>query len=65
VPAIALPANHEKGAQEGSITSLDNIERGHIMSALAEHGGNFSQTARAIGISLSTLKRKIKKYGLV
>ncbi|MDH4232662.1 MAG: hypothetical protein OEW04_11625, partial [Nitrospirota bacterium] len=24
--------------------------------------GNYSRTARAIGISLSTLKRKLKKY---
>jgi len=43
---------------------LDNIEKEHIRTALAEQGGNNSRTARAIGISLSTLKRKIKKYDL-
>jgi DNA-binding NtrC family response regulator len=53
-----------KGEPSGFTASLDNIEREHIKATLAEHGGNFSRTARAIGISLSTLKRKIKKYDI-
>ena len=64
-PPLSLPENQAKGDQRGGTTSLDNIEREHIRAALAEHGGNFTRTAGAVGISLSTLKRKIKKYGLV
>jgi DNA-binding NtrC family response regulator len=64
-PSLSQPASQVKGDPGGGTSSLVNIEREHIMSALDEHGGNFSRTARAIGISLSTLKRKIKKYGLV
>ncbi len=45
-------------------TSLSEIERDHIRAVLAEHSNNYSRAARAIGISLSTLKRKIKKYDL-
>ena len=63
-PPLPLPSGRESGVAEGGTASLDAIEREHINAALAEHGGNFSRTARAIGISLSTLKRKLKKYGI-
>jgi len=46
----------------GSSATLDDVEKDHILSALAEHSGNLSRAARAVGISLSTLKRKLKKY---
>jgi len=46
-------------------TSLEEVEKGHILSALQEHEGNYSRAARAVGISLSTLKRKLRKYGMV
>ena len=36
-----------------------------IRSLLNRHGGNRIETAKALGISRSTLWRKIKKYGLV
>lgn len=45
-----------------SHTTLEETEKEHILSALAEHNGNCSRAARAIGISLSTLKRRLKKY---
>lgn len=64
-PPESMPENKEKREAETFTVSLDEMEREHIMSALAEHGGNYSRTSRAIGISLSTLKRKIKKYGLL
>jgi DNA-binding NtrC family response regulator len=43
---------------------LSDIERKHIKSALQNFSGNYTQTARALKISLSTLKRKVKEYGL-
>ena len=65
----ALPprpaSSHSKKETVAGPSTLDHMEREHIRSALSEHGGNYSRTARAIGISLSTLKRKIKKYGLL
>lgn len=39
---------------------LAELEKQHIMNALRKYGGNKSQAAKALGISLSTLKRKIK-----
>ncbi|MBN2496417.1 MAG: sigma-54-dependent Fis family transcriptional regulator [Deltaproteobacteria bacterium] len=48
----------------GEILPLDEIERRHILRALDLCEHNYSRTARALGVALSTLKRKLKKYGL-
>jgi len=51
--------------QEGSeppIRTLEEVEQTHIEEALERLSGNVTRTARALGISLSTLKRKIKQY---
>lgn len=56
-----LRAAEQKPAT-GSSATLEAVEKNHILSALAEHSGNYSRAARAVGISLSTLKRKLKKY---
>jgi len=45
-------------------TTLDEMEKSHILAALEQHAGNFSRAARAVGISLSTLKRRLKRYGI-
>jgi DNA-binding NtrC family response regulator len=49
--------------QDGMLT-LDELEKLHIQKALDKLSGNLTQTAKTLGISLSTLKRKIKEYGL-
>jgi DNA-binding NtrC family response regulator len=49
--------------QDGMLT-LDELEKQHIQKALDKLSGNLTQTAKTLGISLSTLKRKIKEYGL-
>jgi len=54
--------NRKPIVEPKSSTTLDELEKGHILSALNEHDGNLSRAARAVGISLSTLKRKLKKY---
>jgi len=46
-------------------SSLVEVERKHIRHVLNTCSGNYTQTARVLGISLSTLKRKVKRYGLV
>ncbi len=44
--------------------SLLKVEKEHIETTLRQMGWNRTQTARALGISLPTLRSKIKKYGI-
>jgi DNA-binding NtrC family response regulator len=44
--------------------SLAAVEKNHIKLMLEDHSGNYTKTAKALGIALSTLKRKIKSYSL-
>jgi DNA-binding NtrC family response regulator len=46
------------------MATLAEMEKRHIRQTLDKLMGNLTQTARALAISLSTLKRKIKEYGL-
>ena len=48
----------------GSIALLKDIEKKHIRHALDALSNNHTQAAKALGISRSTLMRKIKSYGL-
>ena len=53
-------------AQTGLSTySLPHMEREHIQQTLDQLGWNRSEAARRLGISLPTLRSKIKKYGIV
>ncbi len=54
-PPAELPAQ---------IQPLEELEKAHIRLALQQLSGNYTRTARALGIGLSTLKRKVKRYGL-
>ncbi len=49
------------GRGGGAIQTLADMEQKHIRAALEQLSGNLSQTSRALGISLSTLKRKLKQ----
>jgi DNA-binding NtrC family response regulator len=46
------------------LATLSEMERNHIKEALDSLSYNYTQTARSLGISLSTLKRKIREYHL-
>ncbi len=59
-PASGPPAEKPKDR----IPTLEEVERNHIRQSLATMSNNITQTAKTLGISLSTLKRKIKEYGL-
>src|ERR1700690_1041079 len=48
---------------EESIVTLDEMEKRHIKMALERFSGNVTKTAAALGMSLATLKRRIKEYG--
>jgi transcriptional regulator with PAS, ATPase and Fis domain len=55
-------------SQKGSPSGLDTLrlpeEAEQIRSLLNQHEGNRIETAKTLGISRSTLWRKIRKYGL-
>jgi DNA-binding NtrC family response regulator len=50
--------------EEAPLKTLEEVERQHIRHMLQAFSGNLTRSARALGISLSTLKRKVKEYGL-
>ncbi|SQC55300.1 Fis family transcriptional regulator [Pseudomonas aeruginosa] len=41
--------------------SVDRLQWEHIQRVLAEHEGNISATARALGMHRRTLQRKLQK----
>lgn len=48
--------------QENS--TLDEVEKKAILTAIAKHDGNMSKVARELGIGRTTLYRKLTRYGL-
>jgi DNA-binding NtrC family response regulator len=46
------------------ILTFEAMEKKYIGLALRKFSGNYSQSAKALGISLSTFKRKLKAYNL-
>lgn len=47
---------------ENNIITLEELEKTHIRQTIGKFSGNYTRTAKALGISLSTLKRKFKRY---
>ncbi|MEX0610586.1 MAG: response regulator [Pirellulales bacterium] len=45
-------------------TSLEDLERAAVEQALAEHHGNRTHAAKTLGISVRTLQRKLKAWGM-
>jgi transcriptional regulator with PAS, ATPase and Fis domain len=56
------PSGHP--AQE-ALLPLDSVIDRHIQNVLAHFGGNRTQAAQALGISRSTLKRKLKTFNSI
>jgi transcriptional regulator with PAS, ATPase and Fis domain len=46
------------------VRALRDVEREYVLWALDRHDGNYTQTAKSLGIALSTLKRKLRNYGV-
>lgn len=46
------------------LSRLETVERAAIVDALSEHRGNRSQAALALGLSRSTLYRRLRQFGL-
>ncbi len=50
-------------AAEGGL-NLGSVERNTIQHALAQHQGNVSRAAQALGLTRASLYRRMQKYGL-
>jgi len=55
---------HASSSTEIVQEALDAVEKQHIMHTLEKYNGNKSQTARVLQISRSTLREKLKAYGI-
>jgi DNA-binding NtrC family response regulator len=44
---------------------LEEVEKGHILRALAFHNGNKTKTASSLGITIKTLYNKLHRYGVI
>jgi two-component system response regulator AtoC len=56
-----------KGAHSSTadtVPTLDQIEKAHILTVYDQMDRNKSRTARALGIGLNTLRRKLESYGV-
>jgi DNA-binding NtrC family response regulator len=45
-------------------TSLEDLERAAVEQALVQHQGNRTHAAKTLGISVRTLQRKLKAWGM-
>ncbi|MEO5618733.1 MAG: sigma 54-interacting transcriptional regulator [Candidatus Eisenbacteria bacterium] len=59
-----MPGGSADGESQRDEWSLADIEREHIRRVLARHRGNATYAARQLGISRTTLWRKLREYGL-
>jgi two-component system response regulator HydG len=66
-PGVAerrVPETAAVGADPRDSWSLADVEREHIMRVLKRHGGNSTAASRQLGISRTTLWRKLRQYGI-
>jgi two-component system response regulator AtoC len=60
-----LNMNHSLGDRGISSYSLSYVEKNHIQHTLSQVGWNRSRASRILGVSLPTLRSKMKKYRIV
>ena len=56
--------DNNNNSRNGYDVSLDAMERSYIFELLRKHNYNKSKVARILDISRSTLREKLKKYGM-
>ena len=62
--SVGAPGSPPEAAVAASATSLEDAERLAIVRAVKCAHGNLAQAARALGVSRSTLYRKVERYHL-
>ncbi|NCO36660.1 MAG: sigma-54-dependent Fis family transcriptional regulator [Armatimonadetes bacterium] len=61
--APVSPSTPESGSQtDWATTSLEEVEKAHILNVLQRAHGNRSHAARILGVSTETLRRKLKEW---
>ena len=68
-PAVAVPGPDPPGTAPGAEEARDSwslaeVEKDHIQRVLERHRGNATAAAKQLGISRTTLWRKVRQYGL-
>lgn len=61
--SIRNPAVAEKGLEFDPTLPLHGLEKLYILKALAHYGGNKTQAALGLGITIKTLYNKLHEYG--
>ncbi len=60
----ALPLELQGNSRKRDLSAMEELELGAILTALRQHNGNKVAAAQSIGISRSTLYRKLQAYRL-
>lgn len=64
IQASLLPQEFEVNENAGNVFDLQTIEKIHIQKVLKHTNGNKTETAKLLGIGLTTLYRKMEEYRL-
>ncbi|MEP7311744.1 MAG: response regulator [Pseudomonadota bacterium] len=64
VAAVTAAGTLTRSRRAAETLDLDTLERGTIERALAQHDGNISLAAAALGLSRPALYRRMTKHGL-
>src|ERR1700674_4191869 len=62
--AVAAGLSHEAEKEKTLLAAVQAFERGYLRKALAKNKWHKRNTAEALGIGYSTLKVKLKQYGI-
>jgi DNA-binding NtrC family response regulator/predicted hydrocarbon binding protein len=64
LPVSIRPHAHGEKSPDNLVRSMHEVEREQILAAIQVFGGNKAEAAKKLGISLSSLYQKLKKYGV-
>ncbi len=64
ITADLLPYEFNREVTDNASLNMQDIEKKHIVKVLNYCGGNKTETARLLGIGLTTLYRKIEEYAI-
>ncbi len=65
LPEEVRQAAPKPRAAKGTLQPLEEVEKEHILAVLTLNNGNQTHTAKLLQISLTTLYRRLKSYGLI